>query len=190
MPIKKQLHRGRFNAILLSGLPGSGKSTAARELSLLLGWPVFSVGGFFREQWQEKYPQAEVAFEKYMEKMTLKEHTVMDKRARKVFEQGHVIGDMHHGVAITKGLPVLQVFISAPLELRAQRAIHTGRFPGKSAKQIIKILSEREMTVLGVAQKIYGKAYDFRDPSGYHVTVNSGLLTVKEKITVVMSFFS
>lgn len=191
MPSKKKNTTSRFKAINLSGLPGSGKSTAVRELSLLLGWPLFSIGDMFRKQWQEKYPNAEMAFEDYMKTISLKEHKAMDLRAQKVFEKGHIVGDMHHGAGITETLPgVLRVFITAPLEVRAERAKKTGRFEGKSKKQIMKLLAEREQTILEVARKIYGKSYSFNDPSRYHLVINSGHLTVKEKITLLMSFFS
>lgn len=186
----KKPPQSRFKAILLSGLPGSGKSTAVRELSLLLGWPLFSIGDMFRKQWQEKYPNAELAFEDYMKTITLKAHKEMDARARKVFEKGRIVGDMHHGAGITESLPgVLRVFVSAPLEIRAERAKKTGRFEGKSTKQIMRLLDDREQTILDVAKRIYGKSYSFNDPSRYHLVINSGLLTVKEKIAAMMSFF-
>ncbi len=191
MKPRTQKNQPRFKAVLLSGLPGSGKSTAARELSLLLGWPLFSIGDMFREQWHTRYPNAEMAFEDYMKTISLKEHKEMDERARKVFEKGFIIGDMHHGAGITERLPgVLRVFISAPLDVRAERAKKTGRFNGKSTKQIMKLLGDREQTILDVARKIYGKSYSFNDPSRYHLVINSGLLAVKEKIALLMSFFS
>lgn len=179
----------RFKGILLSGLPGSGKSTASRELSKLLGWPLFSIGDLFREKWKKDHPNGEVSFESYMLKASLKDHKAMDAAARKRFEKGNLVGDMHHGAAIAEGLPILRVFISAPLEVRAQRAVHTGRFKGKSLAHIKELLNGREQEILRVAKKIYGKDYDHRDTSRYHIAINSGLLTIKEKIAIVMTFF-
>lgn len=177
-----------YSGILFSGLPGSGKTTTSRQLAELLGWPVFYVGGLWREEWAQKYPNKELSFENYLHTITLEDDTAMDRRAHDMLAKDAIIGDMWHG-AIGEGLPVLRVFITASLHIRAERARATDKYIGKSVEEIKMLLQMREERQLEVAKKIYGNAYDYRDPAGYHVTLNSGLLSVEEKISSILHFF-
>lgn len=177
-----------YSGILFSGLPGSGKTTTSRQLARVLGWPVFYVGGLWREEWAKKYPNAELSFEDYLTTITLEEDRAMDNRAHDMLGQDAMIGDMWHGI-IGEGLPVLRVFITAPLQIRAERALQTDKYIGKSVEEIQELLRMREERQLEVAKKIYGDWYDYRDPAGYHITLNSGLLSVEEKISSVLHFF-
>lgn len=178
----------RYSGILFSGLPGSGKTTTSRQLAEVLGWPVFYVGGLWREEWTKKYPDKEVSFENYLTTITLEEDSAMDQRAHEMLERGNVIGDMWHGI-IGDGLPVLRVFITAPVQIRAERATQTNKYAGKTLDEIKMLLNQREERQLTVSKKIYGEWYDYRDPAGYHLTLNSGLLSVEEKISSVLHFF-
>lgn len=178
----------KYNGILFSGLPGSGKSTAVRQLAPLLGWHTFSIGDLWREQWKELYPNQEMSFEAYYRTTTLEENRAMDARARGILAQGNIVSDMRHGI-IAEGLPILRVFISADLHVRTERALQTNKYKGKTMGEVCSLLAEREQTEVAAAKTLYGKEYDFRDASGYHLTLNSGLLTVEEKINSVVHFF-
>lgn len=177
-----------YSGILFSGLPGSGKTTTSRQLAEVLGWPVFYVGGLWREEWAKKYPTSELSFERYLTTITLEEDKAMDSRAHDMLGRDSMIGDMWHGI-IGEGLPVLRVFITAPLQIRAERALQTEKYVGKAIEEIKMLLQMREERQLEVAKKIYGDWYDYRDPAGYHITLNSGLLSVEEKISSVLHFF-
>lgn len=180
----------RYSGILFSGLPGSGKTTTSRQLAEVLGWPVFYVGGVRREEWTQKYPNAEISFEEYIHSITLEDERLMEQRAHDALAQGNIIGDMWHGI-IGEGLPVLRVFITAPLQIRAERAMNTTKkeLQGKSVEEIKTLLNDREERQFDLVKKLYGGSYDYRDPAGYHITLNSGLLTVEEKISSVLHFF-
>ncbi len=178
----------KYGGILFSGLPGSGKTTTSRQLAEILGWPVFYVGGLWREEWATKYPAREMSFENFLHTITLEEDRAMDERAHAMLAQGTVIGDMWHGI-IGEGLPVLRIFITAPLQIRAERALQTDKYVGKSIEEIKALLQMREDHQTTVSKKIYGDWYDYRDPAGYHITLNSGLLSVEEKISSVLHFF-
>lgn len=177
-----------YSGILFSGLPGSGKTTTSRQLAEVLGWPVFYVGGLWRDEWAKKYPAQEMSFENFLHTITLEEDRAMDERAHAMLEKGTTIGDMWHGI-IGEGLPVLRVFITAPLQIRAERGMQTDKYRGKTIEEIKMLLQMREERQLEVAKKIYGDWYDYRDPAGYHITLNSGLLSVEEKISSVLHFF-
>lgn len=178
----------KYNGILFSGLPGSGKTTTSRQLAEHLGWEVFYVGGLWREEWSKKYPNNEIPFEQYLHTITLEDDTAMDRRAHQMLARGTMIGDMWHGI-IGDSLPILRVFITAPLDIRAERALQTNKYVGKTTDEIKELLVGREERQLEVAKKIYGDWYDYRDPAGYHLTLNSGLLSVEEKISSVLHFF-
>lgn len=161
----------------------------SRQLAELLDWQVFYIGGLWREQWTRTHHGKEISFENYMRTITLAQDKEMDSRGREMLSRGTVVGDMWHGI-IGQGLPVLRVFITAPLEIRAERAVATGKYTGKTVEEIKALLNEREERQLSVAKKIYGDWYDYRDPAGYHVTLNSGLLSIDEKISSILHFFS
>lgn len=179
-----------YTGILFSGLPGSGKTTTSRQLARVLGWPVFYVGGLWRDEWARKYPNSELSFENYLNTITLEEDRAMDERAHTILAKENVIGDMWHGI-IGEGLPVLRIFITAPLQIRAERAMNTTKkeIQGKSLDEIKMLLNEREKHQLKVSKKIYGDWYDYRESAGYHITLNSGLLSVEEKISSILHFF-
>jgi cytidylate kinase len=179
----------KYNGILFSGLPGSGKSTAVRQLAPLLGWNTFSIGDLWREQWKRLYPNQEISFEKYYFSTTLEENRAMDARARDTLRQGNIASDMRHGI-IAEELPhILRVFISADLDTRTQRALQMDKYKNKAAEEIRRLLEKRERTEVETARALYGETYDFREANRYHLTLNSGLLTVEEKIQSVLHFF-
>ncbi len=177
-----------YNGILISGLPGSGKTTTAQQLATMLDWPNLYIGGMWRDEWKRRYPNEEMSFENFLHTITIKEDREMDERAHQMLSKGPIVGDMWHGI-IGEGLDILRVFITAPLGVRAERGKNTGKYEGKSTEEIMELLAMREERQLNVAKQLYGDWYDYRDPSRYHITLNSGLLTVDEKINTVLHFF-
>src|SRR3989338_275286 len=149
-----QSSKKSYGGILFSGLPGSGKTTTSRQLAEILSWPVFYIGGLWREEWAKKYPSQEMSFEKYIHTITLEEDQAMDERAHAMLSKGNVIGDMWHGI-IGEGLPILRIFITAPLQIRAERALQTGKYTGKNTEEIKTLLQMREDHQATVSKKIY-----------------------------------
>lgn len=171
-----------YKSIIISGPPVSGKSTLAERLSKIYGWPVYSIGQLWRDEWKKLYPNKEVSFEDYWKKVTLKNNLLMDKKSKKIIEKGNVIKNIRY-CAHYKELPVLLVLVSADIGIRAIRGLDIDRYKGKSIEEVRRILIERENSEVKVGKEMHG--YDYRDPKHYNIILDSGKLTVEEEIVVI-----
>jgi len=108
-----------YNGVILSGLPGSGKSTVIKFLSEYFSWQVYSIGEEWRSIWKSRHPNEEISFEEFFRNTSDKENVEINKRARKIFEKGNVIGDSRFSSLYCRDLPLLSVFITADLGTRA-----------------------------------------------------------------------
>lgn len=172
----------QYKRIILSGFVGAGKSTLAYRLRDVYQWPLYSIGDTWRAMWKEKYPDANPSFEKFIEGLTRKDDSEMNERMRASFEKEYMIGDARYSLCY-KDIPALFVFITAPLVIRAQRALQTEKYKGKSVEEIKRILIEREEHEVEVCKDICGA--DYRDTSQYHLVLNSGLITLEEEVNIV-----
>ncbi len=173
-----------YTSIILSGLPASGKTTLAKKLSSHYHWRIHSLGQLWRNQWKEKYPQEEIPFEDYWRQTSLADNREINRKAKEIFKRGEVIGDSRYAI-YCKDLPSLLIFVTAPLEIRASRSIE--KYPGKSPFDREKILKERERDEVERGRQIFGEDYDYREHHHYHLTLNSGVLTVEQEFTLVRS---
>jgi len=174
----------KYNSIILSGVPVSGKSTLARKLSGIYNFPICSPGQLWRDDWKRLHTDGKVSFEEFWQGTTIEDNLKMDRRTRSVFEKGHVIGDVRYSIHC-KDLPALLVLVVADLDIRARRGLNTDRYKGKSFEEVRQILVEREKDEVKVGQDMYGTDYDYRDPKHYHLTLNSGLLTTAEEASII-----
>lgn len=174
----------KYNALIFSGVPASGKSTLAQALSKSFKCPVLSMGGYWVQKYRELHPNGEVSFEEYWAKTTIKENLEADEYAKKILRAGHIIGDMRYTL-ICKDLPALRVFINADLNIRAQRSDGSLKYAGKNFEEIKEILARRESDELRCGKEMYGNNYDYRDSKHYHLVINSGLFSLMEEERIV-----
>jgi len=171
-----------FTSIVISGLPCSGKSTLATRLSTLYNWPMHSIGGLFRNKWKQQHPNSEVPFELYWRNTSREENIRVNQELRELIARGHIIGDSRYS-SYCKDLASLLIFVTAPLDVRATRVLHSEKYQGKSKEEIKTILQEREQDELRRGRDLF--EIDYRDPIHYHVVMNSGMLTVDQEVDVV-----
>lgn len=174
----------KYNSIVFSGLPGSGKSTLVNALTGLLFVDernIFSMRSKWNEKWKTLYPNEEKSFEEFWRNTTLQENREMDSEVREFLKQGHVIGDMRYTLAC-EGLPALCVFVTADLDIRAERNLSSPKYKDKTIIEIKNILYGRERDELKMGKELYGSDYDFRNPEYYHLVLNSGKLSVNEEV--------
>lgn len=168
--------------MLLSGLPASGKSTLSRKLSEHYGWPVYSIGQMWRDEWKRIYPGGEPTFEQFWRDITTEQNLEMNIRARERFREGRIILDTRYPV-FYENIGGLFIFLTAGLDVRASRVM--GRYGEKTKEDVMQELARREEDEVRTGGFLFGKGYDYRDPLNYHITLNSGLLTPDEKFRIV-----
>lgn len=174
----------KFNAIILSGLPGAGKGTLAKKLSEKYKWKLISAGELWRENHKKLYPKSEVSFEEYWKNANLYEQKLMDKRIRSIISNGNVIGDFRY-VESCKDFPAQFIFITANLETRAKRALALGKYPKKTFEEVKGILKKREEDEIAIEKQLYGQNSDYRDKSHYNLVIDSSTLSIEQEIEKV-----
>lgn len=170
----------KYNGIILSGLPKAGKSTLVEGLTKKYNWIAVSIGGMWRAKHKELYPHNEKIFEDWWRTTTKEENLEINRQARKIAEQGHVILDSRYSAFYCQDLPLLRVFLSAPLRVRAGRIAAEN---GLSVEQMEGILEQRDKDELSMGMQLYGKDFDYRSPLYYHLFLD----TSKAKPTILLS---
>lgn len=179
----------KFTSIFLAGPPVSGKSTLAKMLAERLNFPIYSIGRMFREEWAKKYPNQEISFEEYWRNLSPSEVKYQDNVATAVFAKGNVIAEGRYAIMCQSLPTMLRILVTAPLEIRAQRALALERYQGKSVEEIKAILLSREEDEVKMGKELYGEAYDYRAADYYHFVVNSGPLSLDEEVAVITKLF-
>ncbi|MCU0653329.1 MAG: AAA family ATPase [Candidatus Pacebacteria bacterium] len=172
----------RYQSIIFSGLPGAGKSTLVAKIAEIYKMPIFSVGELWRAKWRKLHPGGEVSFEEYWRTTSTEENLQVNIDYREDALKRNFIGDSRYAIYM-RDLPVLLVFLSAELEVRARRGFGLEKYKGKSVDEIKKILCQREVDEVSFSKRLYN--YDYRDSAYYHISLNTGMLSQEEEITII-----
>lgn len=166
-------------AIVISGLPASGKSTLAEMLSKEYGLPIYSMGKLWRERWREAYPNGEVSFEEFWGHTTIQDNMKVNREAKALFESGTVIADTRYPSLLNRDKCIL-IFVKADINIRAERAAaHRADYSGKSIGEVKAILRKREDDEARMGMDLFG--VDYRNERFYHLVIDSALLTPREE---------
>jgi cytidylate kinase len=177
--------KAELPALIISGLPVSGKSTLANMLADDLGLKIYSMGQLWRERWKREHSDGGVSFEEYWRGTSIEDNRRVNMEAKKLFESGTVIVDTRY-VAYLNRERCMFVFVTAPLEIRAERAAtYRDDYRGKSLGEIKDILRKREDDEAKMGNVLFGA--DYRDPKLYHVVLNSEMLTPDEEFMIVQT---
>jgi cytidylate kinase len=167
--------------ITVSGTPGSGKSTVARNLSEKLGLPYVYSGDIFRRT-AEKYNMSLEIFGNYCE-----EHDEIDRELDdyqlKILKKGSVVleGRMAGWLAYKHKIQAFKVMLIADIGIRVQRIVN--RENGDFKKRKIE-MQKRERS----EEKRYKTYYniDIKNTSIYDLVIDSSDKNPEEIVKIII----
>jgi cytidylate kinase len=174
------------NVIAVSGPPGAGSTTIAKELAKKLGIEYFSPGfiqkGFAKGRneskaaiavWKTKFGKSDELHKGLLDRLQI-------ERARK----GNVVVCGKLSIYILKDLAEHKVWLEASLDERARRSAKRDNLPIKDVKRMIM---ERERIERREWKRIYGIDY-FDQKEMADLVVDSTKLTVNETVGRILDF--
>ncbi|BFH73461.1 AAA family ATPase [Sulfurisphaera javensis] len=168
--------------LVISGPPGSGKSTVAKILSKKFSLQYISAGSIFRKLAEseglsllELNKKAEVIFDI--------DRKIDYEILRLVKDEKNLVIESHIGGWLLKGLSDLSVYLNADLEVRAQRISKRDNIPFSEAlEQII----EREESHRKRFLSYYG--IDLFDLSVFDLVINTNFLSPDDIAKIIETY--
>tara|TARA_Y100000310_G_scaffold162580_1_gene162548 strand:- start:1338 stop:1901 length:564 start_codon:yes stop_codon:yes gene_type:complete len=166
-----------LNSILISGLPGVGRTAIAKHLSEVLNWEFYSIGVFLREEYQKIHdldPEHALPFEEWWShKHRREENERLEAEAREKIARGNIVATIKY--PLPEIYPdSLRVFLTAPEDTRV--AWHS---EGRDPEEVRSELRNRGAFESLVGKEMYGfrsprgKNYDYEDPNNYHMVLST-----------------
>lgn len=192
-----------ITTIGIAGEPGAGKTTLLNLLTRELGYKVDAFGRWLREE-QLKHESAHLRslpFKEYYRNIIKDEKELVKIRERNLYvqnlaKQGEIIIDSRLALLNCTDSArdilfphAMVVYLTAPLEVRARRAIGEQQYKSKNEGQIRTILEERhdDERLLGV--KLYN--FDCHDKKKYEgegcMMLDSSTLTIDQEVEAILS---
>jgi cytidylate kinase len=167
--------------VAIAGLPGSGKTTAARLVAERLGVELVSAGHLFRGMAAERGMSLE-RFSQLAERDD-KIDRALDERMAERARRGEVVleGRLTAWVCTHSGIPALRVRLDAPPEVRARRIAQR---EGKPAEVARKENDAREASERERYRRIYGA--DLGDGSLYDLIVDTATMPPAEVARLIV----
>ncbi|MDE1870688.1 MAG: AAA family ATPase [Candidatus Micrarchaeota archaeon] len=175
-----------YKSIVISGLPASGKSTLVRALAKDYNMPTYSAGDTLKAMYARMHPEKEITFEEFWRKMSLEENRKFDEGLKAMFEDNSLVGDSRYTSYLDRTKCML-VFVSADMKTRSLRALLRSEYEGMTVESVSKVLRMREEDELKTGIGLFG--IDYRDPGQYHITMNSGMLSIRQEVDTIKAAF-
>jgi len=168
--------------VALAGLPGCGKTTAARLVARELGLALVSAGSVFREL-AAKRNLSLAEFSRVAEQDPSIDRA-LDARMLEILRQGDVLveGRLVAWLVTANGVPALRVWLECPPEVRAARVAAREGVPVEQARAANDL---REASEDERYRTIYGVSMD--DPRWYDLRVSTHDRTPEQVAAAVVA---
>ncbi|MDI6806361.1 MAG: cytidylate kinase family protein [Candidatus Aenigmarchaeota archaeon] len=171
--------------IAISGSPGTGSTTIAKELAKKLRLKYFSPGKIFKSYVREK--EAEAALKVWKTRGKSKRfHLGLDDQQRKIAEKGNCVICGKLSIFVLRDLADYKIWINAPLPIRARRVMKRDKLSFKNAK---KLLMERELIERKEWKRIYGIDYT-KQKNSADLSINTFNLNPKQVVEKILKFIN
>ncbi len=167
--------------IVVSGPPGSGKTTYAKRLSNDLGLPYFTTGSIFRELARLKGYSLE-EFSKIAEKDPHVDFLI-DNKTLKLALEGGVVIDSHLAAWVLAGIADITILVKThPLT----RVLRIAQREDRDLWEVFKETFDREFSQYMRFRNYYG--YSILDYSHFDLVIDTGELGVEEVYQIIKDF--
>ena len=171
-----------MGVITVSGLPGSGTSTACKLLQEKLGWRYLNAGDFFRQLAADEglslaelgqHAEADGHIDRQLDARMVQ----LARQETELIMEGRLTGWM----AQRHGLPALKVWCQASRALRAGRVAQREQQGREQAEHDIAVREESEHQRYAHHHQI-----DLDDLSIYDLVIDTGALTPEEVVASIL----
>jgi len=164
--------------IAVSGAPGSGKTTLAKNLADALGLRYVSSGKLFRQMAADKGLSLEEFSALAEEDPNIDRY--IDEVAREEALKGGVVVDGHIAAWVLEDIALLKIMVIAPLLVRAERV---AKRDGKSIQDAIVDIRTREESEARRFRQFYG--IEVTDMTVFDLIINTATFDESEVLSVV-----
>lgn len=167
--------------VAVSGQPGSGKTTIAREIARALGVELVSSGQLFREM-ARKYGMELMEFHRYAEKHPEVDKAV-DSMALEMAKRGNVVLEGHLAAWVVRPYSDICIYLKATREMRARRVASRD---GKGYEEALREIENREDMNRRRYRAIYG--IDVGDLSIFDLVLDTSYLSINDAVRISLDF--
>ncbi|MEM5843639.1 MAG: cytidylate kinase family protein [Candidatus Aenigmatarchaeota archaeon] len=170
--------------IVISGPPGVGTSSVAKEIAKKLKLRYLSPGKTYKSFLNEKEAKAALEFWKTEFGRSKKLHKALDKTQIEEAKKGNIVICGKLSIYFLKNLADLKVWLKAPVEVRASRTSQRDNIPFEEA---LRQISERERMERKRWKEIYGFDY-FDQEKDADLVLDTSNLTLEETVNKILDF--
>ena len=175
---------GKKLVVVISGPPGVGTSSIAKEVAKKLNLRYLSPGKTYKSFLNKKEAEAALEFWKTSFGSSKELHKKLDAHQIEEAKKGNIVICGKLSIYFLKDIADYKIWVDAPLEIRAKRTAERDKIPFEKA---LKEISEREKMEREKWKEIYGFDYFDLKKDADFVLDNSNL-TLEEAVKKVIQF--